>query len=608
MKKGVDGMDEKRRIQEKLNHSLSGLKEDPFLAQRVIAQAKGEPEMKKKLTSSLVLVIVLCLALIGGAYALFSSQVADFFGKHWNKDLGDWLQDGKTAQVGESVTVGDVIFTLDEVVYRNRGIYGVGTARPVNSKDVLVPMDLADEWNTWSQKKEGKDLSSLAAASGGRLLTVNCIPDKVGVDEGAMLTVNAGVYNVRNEDGSITYSFEATGYALEDGTSYQITFDYETAELEPGGKQVEGSRKIQSGTVSFTPVVLAEKAKEPESTATGMENLPKDDYEVLTPAVYQETGSLPIRKAIETDFTKLVQPEWFNQSGILQDEGGTNLTFKDHAVLQISPHLLWYSEYTDELFDYNWRAREMDDPDLEPAMLPRQALSSGITDIASNVYWQTGDYTRGITLDKQELTYVSLESAKAQAEELMNRLNLTGYELAWALDMDLDRIRTLGKQYNEFWFEGPGFSNSPRQDYDTATADDEGYYLYYTPLGITKISDTRQEICFFINRRGIVFASIRSNYTMGDVIETPKALISPRQALVRFSEATGEAWNEIQVARIERVALTYAAVRAENKQDGMVFAPVWQIRYLDKDAYDNSYPASSAQINAVTGAVVNTDF
>ena len=117
MKKGVDGMDEKRRIQEKLNHSLSGLKEDPFLAQRVIAQAKGEPEMKKKMTSSLVLVIVLCLALIGGAYALFSSQVAEFFGKHWNKDMGDWLQDGKIAQVGESVSVGDVVFTLDEVVY-----------------------------------------------------------------------------------------------------------------------------------------------------------------------------------------------------------------------------------------------------------------------------------------------------------------------------------------------------------------------------------------------------------------------------------------------------------------------------------------------------------
>jgi hypothetical protein len=420
--------------------------------------------------------------------------------------------------------------------------------------------------------------------------------------------VDAGVYNVRNDDGSITFSFEASGYTLEDGTSYQVVLDYETKELTPDGKQAEGSFKLQAGTVSFMPVMVAEKTEEPESIATTVETIPQDGYEVIVPDEYRETGTLPYYQAVENDFTKIVRPEWFNQSGILKDKGDGNLTFNDHAVLQISPHLLWYCEYTDELFDYNWRAREMDDPDLEPAMLPRQALSSGITDIASNVYWQTGDYTRGITLEKQELTYVSLESAKAQAEELMNRLNLTGYELAWALDMDLDRIRTLGKQYTEFWFEGPGFSNSPRQDYDTATADDEGYYLYYTPLGITKISDTRQEICFFINRRGIVFASIRSNYTMGDVIETPKALISPRQALVRFSEATGEAWNEIQVARIERVALTYAAVRAENKQDGMVFAPVWQIRYLDKDAYDNSYPASSAQINAVTGAVVNTDF
>ena len=608
MKKGVDGMDEKRRIQEKLNHSLSGLKEDPFLAQRVIAQAKGEPEMKKKMTSSLVLVIVLCLALIGGAYALFSSQVAEFFGKHWNKNMGDWLQDGKIAQVGESVSVGDVVFTLDEVVYRNRGIYGVGTAKPVNTKDVLVPMDLADDWDTWSQKKEGKDLIFLATVTGGRLLTVNCIPDKVGVDEGAMLTVNAGVYNVRNEDGSITYSFETSGYALEDGTSYQITFDYETAELSPEGKQVEGSLKIQSGTVSFRPVIMAEKAGETENTAAGTEVIPQDNYEILTPAVYQETGTLPVRKAVGTDFTKLVQPEWFNQSGILKDKGDGNLTFNDHAVLQISPELLWYSEYTDELFDYNQRAREMDEPDLEPAMLPKQALSYGIKDIAANVYWQTGDYTKGITLEKQELTYVSLESAKAQAEELMNHLNLNGYELAWALDMDLDRIKELGKQYNEFWFEGPGFTNSPMQDYDAATADDEGYYLYYTPLGITKISDTRHEISFFINRRGIVFASIRSDFTMGDVIETPKALISPRQALERFSEATGEAWNEIRVASIERVALTYAAVRAENKQDGMVFAPVWQIRYLDKDADDNSYPASSAQINAITGEVVETDF
>ena len=43
-------MDEKRKMQEILNHSLSGLKENPFLSQRVIAQAKGEEPVKKKLS------------------------------------------------------------------------------------------------------------------------------------------------------------------------------------------------------------------------------------------------------------------------------------------------------------------------------------------------------------------------------------------------------------------------------------------------------------------------------------------------------------------------------------------------------------------------------
>jgi integrase len=76
--------------------------------------------------------------------------------------MGDWLQEGKIAQVGESATVGDVIFTIDEVVYRDRGIYGVGTARVVDSKNVLVPMDMADDWAVCSRTEEGEALIALA--------------------------------------------------------------------------------------------------------------------------------------------------------------------------------------------------------------------------------------------------------------------------------------------------------------------------------------------------------------------------------------------------------------------------------------------------------------
>ena len=63
-------MDDKRKMQNILNHSLSGLQENPFLAQRVIAQAKGEKPVKRKLSLALVLCIVLGIAIIGTACAL----------------------------------------------------------------------------------------------------------------------------------------------------------------------------------------------------------------------------------------------------------------------------------------------------------------------------------------------------------------------------------------------------------------------------------------------------------------------------------------------------------------------------------------------------------
>ena len=138
--------EEQERVQKAVSHSLSHVQEDPWLTQRVLANAKGEEPVKRKISLALVMSIVGILAVMGTAYALFSSQVAEFFGQHWNRDYGDWLQGGKIAQIGETVTLGGVDFTLDEVVYRDRGIYGVGTARVTNEKDVLIPMDVADGW------------------------------------------------------------------------------------------------------------------------------------------------------------------------------------------------------------------------------------------------------------------------------------------------------------------------------------------------------------------------------------------------------------------------------------------------------------------------------
>ena len=71
--------EEQKRVQKAVGNSLAYVQEDPWLTQRVLANAKGEEPVKKKVSLALVLCIVLALALMGTAYALFSSKVAEFF-------------------------------------------------------------------------------------------------------------------------------------------------------------------------------------------------------------------------------------------------------------------------------------------------------------------------------------------------------------------------------------------------------------------------------------------------------------------------------------------------------------------------------------------------
>jgi len=603
--------EEQERVQKAVSNSLSHVQEDPWLTQRVLANAKGEEPVKRKISLALVMSIVGILAVMGTAYALFSSQVAEFFGQHWNRDYGDWLQGGKIAQIGETVTLSGVDFTLDEVVYRDRGIYGVGTARVRNEKDVLLPMDLVDGWGMEEvmQGDEAQSLIRKAKETGGSMLSIDCYPQRIGVDNGSMVNAgDVGVYNLRNEDGSITFSFETGGYALEDGTTYQLELSIDIDEWTETGMVPHDPVEPQTWTVSFQPVIMMETA-EPETPAQiPPEMVQQTGNEILVPASYQETGTMPVYQATENDFTKTVQPEWFNQSGVAKKEGkkSVSLTFNDHAQLTYGRESIWYAEHTDEMFDYNWKERETYNPDVKPMMMPKQALSQGIALMAGQVHSGHEDFTKGVTFEHDQLTHLSLEDAKHTAEALFEKLGLQGYELAWKLDMSLERIHTLGDAYNQFWFEGEGYSNAPRQDYSAATAEDEGYFLVYTPLGVDHVSDGRHQITLFVSSRGIVYANIVSTYNRGEIVYTPEKLISPEEAVTRLYAEAAKSRDDIKVSSIERVALTYVAIRAENKQDGMVFAPVWQVLFKNEGRGEEY--TSWAEFNAINGTLVDAIF
>ena len=449
--KGASEVEHKKIVQQSLNRSLSGLKENPYLAQRIIAQAKGETQMKKKSFGALLLGIILALAMLGTAYALFSSKVAEIFGAQYGQETGNWLEGGKVAQLNETVTLGDVMITLDEVVYRNRGLYGVGTIRAIDQKDVLLPFDLVSggsefftmtsDFNVYAELAQ--KLAAQSRTNGGRLLTAEILPEQVGVDGGTQLSFSSiGYFDTANEDGSVTFTFEAEdGNALEDGESYQLQIHGSVWEVDTEGNILENTKIRKEWMINFQPIMMTDFTTEAPIAKNAIPV--QSDYKLDLFPDYVKNGTMPVYRAENLVLERIIDPAWFNQSGIAEKKSETNLVFNDHATLQYGNGFLYYQQYTDQLYDYNTYQRQFE-PDAEPIMLPIPAMSSFIADIASSGMFDYEGSARDAELENTQLTYLSLESAKQTAEALLNKLGIHGYVCSYALDMSVERIHTMG--------------------------------------------------------------------------------------------------------------------------------------------------------------------
>ena len=600
--------EEQERVQKAVSNSLSHVQEDPWLTQRVLANAKGEEPVKRKISLALVLSIVGILAVMGTAYALFSSQVAEFFGQHWNQELGARLQNGKIAQIGESVTAGDVVITLDEIVYRDRGLYGVGTVRPINEQDVLFPMDTAEmlyesqnedfhldeETSALKEYNAAMALVARTQSSGGKMLTVKSMPLKIGVDDGTMLMPGTiGFYDIANVDGSLTYSFEASdGFVVNEGTTYQIQMESVVEQIGENGLPVDGTLQRYEWTISCTPVFMSNPSASPDIATSNVAVLMDSGYELITSAEYQESGTMPVYQAIETDFTKDVLPEWFNTTGILSGAGTDFVEFNDHAVLSSAPEALFYDEYLGETFS--------------------EAFSGAITRIIWIRDW--ANHRGEFKLEKTVLSGITLEEAENQAEKMITLLGLdcNQYVCHDALDMSLERIRTMGAIYEKAIVDGELLTDDDWEPYDYSAipASEEGFYLVYRPAQIDA-SDAggRYGLQFFVNSRGIVFAHLRNQFNMGEPVESQKKLIPHEEAIAKFNKEINQSryGTDEQTVTILRVILTYEPVRAANAETGMVFVPTWAIVYQDQKASQQGYERY-ALINAIDGTLIDASF
>ena len=122
--------EEQERVQRAVNHALSRVQEDPWLAQRVLANAKGEEPVGKKVSASAILVIALVIVSMTAALAaglgLFGELAQTPYGDSRLTDLDkvsaplelEWTsEDGMTIRIEQAYYEGNRVF----ISYRMSG-------------------------------------------------------------------------------------------------------------------------------------------------------------------------------------------------------------------------------------------------------------------------------------------------------------------------------------------------------------------------------------------------------------------------------------------------------------------------------------------------------
>ena len=86
--------------QDELKNMFGGTPER-FTRRVSLALMKTEEKPMKRLTARTLLIAALILVLLlSAAYAAFSSQVTELFGRMYGNDMKEWLENGDTAIAG----------------------------------------------------------------------------------------------------------------------------------------------------------------------------------------------------------------------------------------------------------------------------------------------------------------------------------------------------------------------------------------------------------------------------------------------------------------------------------------------------------------------------
>ena len=604
--------------------------EIPASCSRVLMDTAGslkeESEMKRCYTSrhtprfALVMVLVI-ICMMGVALAAFYPQITEIFGRRYGEDTQTWLEQGDIALPADSVQVDGVTFTLEEVAYRNHGLYGLVTITPGDGMVLLgEDYELSDAYgyavHYGDKAPEGTiSIQEKAAQDGSAIKYVGFNLDKIGVNDGTLLEPDGwGLGEYPQRDGSIQLLFEVEdGVAISEGDTYTIQMTATVCTVSSEGVVDYENPINQVWTVKIKPEPFAEVVGTPATTteapATAVTSVGNTaaEMQIIVPDEYTATGTLPVYKATERDFSQGMDYSWFNENGVAEEtldprHVGGMVDFNNGGHLDWGSYYLYYNTY-----DGTYEAvGELEDGSVFTETLPKPTLVSDVSGIAGWMVMGFPGTDEVYTLESTQLSTISLDEAKAQAEALMAKLGMTGYTCTTALDMGVDRIHKMGALWNEAIDSGAMYTNAFRYDYSAATTADEGYYLRYHKFGTDGDIAGQYEAVFYVTADGVKSINLRDAYVQGDVIHTPAKLVDAQTVAAALPGEMADSRYPEELKHITRATLTWMPVRAD-KGDGMVMTPVWVLSYLTTEGQQQGYECW-AVFSAIDGTLIDSVF
>lgn len=234
--------------------------------QYALRRTEEDKPVKKPIFRTIAIVIAL-LTIATAACAAALSKTAEVYGSMYGQEYTDMLEAGELAVSGASHQIGDVVYTLDDAIFAEDGLYAAGTIKPAEGANVvLIPMDfeVTDPAGYLAhfpgvEVPEGvPSYRDLAEASGAKLVSVWAAFDNYADANNPELLGDSGSECLPQPDGTMVFASDFTPMEeagvneLREGEcEFILTVRY--AELTLDGEIIEDTKTWENWIVTIIP-------------------------------------------------------------------------------------------------------------------------------------------------------------------------------------------------------------------------------------------------------------------------------------------------------------------------------------------------------------------